>query len=187
MAKINISPDCRIAPAPVIIVSCANKDGKSNLITCAWAGNICSDPPQAYVSIRPTRFSHNLITESQEFAINLCSDDMLRAADLCGMKSGKDVDKWSLSGLTKEDASVIGCPIVKESPLSIECRVSQIIPLGSHDMFIGRIIAIDADEKYVNDAGKLNLDDAHLISLIHKSYIPLGLLAETMGYTVRKK
>lgn len=187
MAKKNIAPDCLVAPAPVIIVSCANRFGETNLITCAWAGNICSDPPLAYVSIRPSRYSHDIVSDSQEFVLNLCTKDMLQAADICGMFSGRTTDKWQMAGLTKQDASIVSAPLIAESPLSIECRVSQVIPLGSHDMFIGKIIAIDADEKYLDEDGHLCLDDAELMGLIGKSYIPLGKFEDRMGFTIRKK
>lgn len=185
--KKSLQPECRVAPAPVVIVSCAGEDGNSNLITCAWSGNICSDPPMAFVSIRPERYSHDLVISSGEFALNLCSKEMVQAADICGMYSGRTMDKWEAASLTKCLSSEISAPIIEESPISIECKVRQVIPLGSHDMFIGEIVAIDADEKYIDEYGRLRLDDAGLLALVHQSYFPLSSSIQNMGYTIRKK
>ena len=187
MSKKIFDPDCRVAPVPVVVVSCAGEDAKGNLMTAAWAGNICSDPPMVYVSIRPERYSYELIKQSGEFVINLVNSDMLKGADRCGLYSGKSCDKWELSGFTPGECSAVSAPLIEESPLSIECKLTEIIELGSHDMFLGKVVAVDADEKYIDEYGRIRLNNAGLVSFINKSYVLADNFAEDMGFTLRKK
>lgn len=139
-----------------------------------------------YVSIRPERFSHHMIKETGEFVINLTTKDMVRGTDLCGVRSGRDTDKWELSGFTKEEASKVKCPLVKESPVCIECRVTEIKKLGSHDMFMAEILAVDADDRYFDEAGRFDLNKAGLAAYVHGSYVELGKSLGTFGFSVRK-
>ena len=185
--KKNIQLDCWVAPAPVIIVSSGSMEGESNIATFAWSGNICSDPPMAYVSVRPERQTYKLIEETGEFVLNLATNSLVNEADMCGMYSGKSTDKWEKTGLEKEMASEVSTPLVVQCPVSVECKVTQKIHLGSHDMFIGKIVAIDADEEYIDEYGRLKIDDANLLSLVHTDYVPLGEKSAEMGFTIRKK
>ena len=187
MGKTVMKPGCMMGPLPAVLVSCADKEGNTNLITAAWTGILNSEPPMAYVSIRPERFSHHMIKETGEFVINLTTAAMAAGTDLCGVKSGRDTDKWKAGGFTPEKAAEVKCPIVKESPVSVECRVKQILPLGSHDMFLGEIVAVDADDAYFDRNGRFDLNRAGLISYVHGSYVDAGKVLGTFGYSVRKK
>lgn len=185
--KKKMDPECRIAPAPVIIVSSGEYEGESNIATFAWCGNICSDSPMAFVSIRPERRTHDLIEKTGEFVLNLTTEALVKEADLCGTYSGKNTDKWELTGLTREKAFEVSAPTVAQCPVSVECKVTQKIELGSHDMYLGKIVAVDADEKYINEYGRLEIGNASLLSLVHNAYVPLGNEIADMGYTLRKK
>lgn len=176
-----------LAPVPPTMVSCGTMENP-NIITVAWTGIINSIPPKTYVSIRPTRYSHNIIKESGEFVINLTTRSLVRAADYCGVKSGKDTDKFSDMCLTAEECpSLCGCPMISQSPLSIACSVTEIVPLGSHDMFIADIDSVFVDERFVDKNGKLHLDLADLISYSHGEYFALGEKLGSFGFSVRKK
>lgn len=187
MSKRVMKPGCMLAPLPAALVSCADKEGNTNLITVAWTGIANSEPPMAYISVRPERFSHHMILETGEFVINLTTEKMAKGTDLCGVKSGKDTDKWKAAGFTKGKASVLSCPIVEESPVSIECRVAQVLSLGSHDMFLAEIVAVDAEEKYFDEQDRFDLNAAELVSYTHGSYVEPGKVIGTFGYSVRKK
>lgn len=187
MSRVVMKPGCMMAPIPAALISCADKEGNTNLITAAWTGIINSEPAMTYVSIRPERFSHHMISESGEFVINLTTKEMARGTDLCGVKSGRDTDKWGLSGFSKEEAAMVKCPLVKESPVCIECRVAEVRSLGSHDMFIAEILAVDADEKYFDESGRFDLNKAGLMAYVHGSYVELGKVIGTFGFSVRKK
>lgn len=185
MSKQVLSPAGRVYPAPVVIVSCGNETS-SNLITCAWAGTVNLEPPTAYVSVRRDRFSHHFIKESGEFVINLCTKDTLRAADICGGCSGRDTDKWAKAALTKEKAAKVSVPLVKESLLSLECRVINTVSLGTHDMFLGEIVAIDADETLLDEKGRLRPEAAGFIAMAGGSYLSTAEALEKVGFTGRK-
>ncbi len=173
-------------PVPVVMVSCG--DGtRDNIITVAWAGTVCSDPALVSISVRKERFSHSIIESTGEFAINLVSAGLVRACDMCGVKSGRDVDKFELCGLTRQDAAVIKAPLIAESPVSLECRVDRVIELGSHDMFIAKVECCDVEESILDEKGKLELEKAGLVAYSHGSYYGLGELLGTFGYSVRKK
>lgn len=186
MSKTVLSPACRVYPAPVVIVSCGNEE-RSNLITCAWSGSINLEPPMAYVSIRRDRFSHAITAAAGEFVINLCTEEMARAADICGACSGRDTDKWAASGLTQEKASAVSAPTVKESPLSLECRVVKTVSLGTHDMFLGEIVAIDADESLLDEHGRLRPERAALLGMAGGSYLTFGEKLQNVGFSMRSK
>ncbi len=159
---------------------------KSNVLTVAWTGTICTDPAMTYISIRPERYSYNLIKENMEFVINLTTRDLAKATDWCGVKSGANVDKFKEMGLTKEKAQFVSCPIIKESPVCIECKVVEIKELGSHHMFIAKVLSIDADEKYFDENGKFCLERCDLIAYSHGQYYTLGENIGKFGFSVKK-
>lgn len=175
-----------LAPVPAVMVSCGTME-ESNILTIAWTGIINSNPPKTYISIRPERYSYKVIKETGEFVINLTTSSLVRATDFCGVRSGRDFDKFEKMALTKESAAHLNCPMIKESPVNLECRVREIIPLGSHDMFLADILAVNVDEQYLDERGKLHLDKAQLISYAHGEYFELGKKLGSFGYTVRKK
>lgn len=186
MGKINWKGGALTAPIPPVMVTCS--DGTvDNVFTVAWTGILNTKPPKTYISVRPSRFSYEIIKKSGVFAINLTTEDMVRAADFCGVRSGKTLDKFAACGLTKEKAYEIDCPLLSESPLSLECRVTQIIPLGTHDMFIADILSVDVDENLIDRAGRLQLDKAHLAAYAHGEYFALGRKLGSFGYSVQKK
>ena len=187
MKKRTLKPGNLLAPVPAALISCRDAAGNDNLITLAWVGTVCSTPPMLSVSIRPERHSYQMIRETGEFAVNLTTEAMARMTDLCGVRSGRDTDKWELSGLHRQAASVISCPIVEESPVSLECRVTQVIPLGSHDMFLAEIVAVDAAEDLFDETDRMDLGKAGLIAYVHGAYQSLGRTLGTFGYSVRKK
>jgi flavin reductase (DIM6/NTAB) family NADH-FMN oxidoreductase RutF len=180
-------PGTMLNPVPAVLVSCKGPDGSTNIMTAAWAGVLCSDPAYVYVSIRPSRHSYQMIKDTGEYVINLTTEDLAAAADYCGVKSGKDTDKWKAMSLTEGKAAKVNAPLINESPVNIECRVKQILPLGTHDVFIGEVLAVDADERYMDEKGKFDLDKCRLIAYSHGEYRKLGDVIGTFGYTVRKK
>lgn len=185
--KQNWKPGTLVYPLPAALVSCAH-GGRSNLLTVAWTGTICTNPAMLYISVRPERFSYPLIKESMEFTLNLTTADMARATDLCGVISGADGDKWEASGLHPYPGVAVGCPAVAESPISIECRVKSIMPLGSHHMFIAEVVNVLADEAYMDsETGKFDLERAGLLSYSHGAYYAQGPRLGTFGFSVRKK
>ena len=186
MSKQVWKPGNLLAPVPPVLVSCGNME-RPNLITIAWAGTINSDPVRVSISVRPERFSHGLITESGEFVINLPTRKILRAVDWCGVKSGREVDKFKEMGLTAVPGSAVSAPVLAESPVNLECRVFQTIPLGSHDLFLADVVAVDVDEELLDEAGRLRLDRADLAAYVHGAYYALGKQLGTFGYSVRKR
>lgn len=186
MSKINWKGGALTAPVPPALVTCSH-GGKDNVFTVAWTGITCTQPPKTYISVRPSRFSYELIKESGVFAVNLTTESLVRAADTCGVRTGKKVDKFKLCGLEKESAFNIPCPVLAESPLVLECRVEKIIPLGSHDMFLADIVGVSVDEALIDTTGKLRLDKAHLAAFAHGEYFSLGKRIGTFGFSVRKK
>ncbi len=175
-----------LAPVPPVLVSCGTGDS-ANLITIAWAGTVCTHPPRLSISVRKSRHSYPLICESGEFVVNLPTQKLLGAIDWCGVKSGKDVNKFEAMGLTACPANTISCPVVQESPINLECKVFQQIELGSHDLFLADITAIQVDESLLDENGKLCLDKAGLLAYAHGAYYSLGNQLGTFGYSVRKK
>ncbi len=186
MAKQLWKPGNMLYPLPVVMVSVADKEGKNNIITIAWAGTICSNPPMVSISVRPERYSYDIIKETGEFVINLTTKDLTYATDYCGVKSGRDVDKFKEMGLTALPGKEVKAPLIGESPVNIECKVTQVIPLGSHDMFLAEVVAVHVDEKYMDEKGKFHLDKAEPIAYSHGDYLATGELLGTFGYSVKK-
>lgn len=186
MAKKVWKPGTMLSPVPPVMVSCALGETK-NILTIAWTGIVNTIPAMTYISVRPERYSYNIIKESGEFVINLTTKDLTRYADFCGVKSGRDVDKQEFCKLTFEEASLVKAPLIAESPVNIECRVKEIIPLGSHDMFLAEIVAVNVDEKLIDSNGKLHLDKSGLVAYSHGEYFGLGEKIGSFGYSVRKK
>ncbi len=186
MSKLLWKGGTLLAPVPAVMVSCGNME-KSNILTVAWTGIVNSDPPKTYISVRPSRHSHQIIKESGEFVINLTTAAMARATDSCGVLTGAKVDKFAKFKLTKEKANEVSAPLIGESPLSLECRVTDVISLGSHDMFLADIVAMDIDESLVDEKGKLHLEKAGLMAYSHGEYFALGKKIGSFGYSVRKK
>jgi len=175
-----------LAPLPAVMVSCGTME-KTNVMTAAWTGILCTKPPMTYVSIRPSRHSYGIIKESGEFVVNLTTSKMVRETDLCGVKSGKDTDKTVKFGLHTEPASKVSAPVIAESPLSLECRVAEIKHFGSHDMFIAEILAVSVDGRYIDSKGKINLNQAGLMAYSHGEYFALGRKLGSFGFSVEKK
>ena len=181
-------PGTMIYPLPAVLISCGENEQEYNLFTVAWTGTVCTNPPMCYISVRPERHSYEIIKRTGEFVINLTTASLARATDWCGVRSGRDYDKFSEMGLTAEAAAVVKAPIVAESPVSIECRVKQIVPLGSHDMFIADVVNVLVDEDYINpETGKLELERADMIAYSHGEYFRLGKAIGHFGWSVRKK
>ncbi len=175
-----------LSPVPPAMVSCSDGE-KDNIITIAWTGIVNTIPPKTYISVRPSRHSYKIIKESGVFAINLTTKDLVRSADFCGVYTGAKVDKFARCKLTKQAASEIGCPLIEQSPLSLECRVTDILPLGSHDMFLADIVAVDVDERLLDENGKLHLERANLVAYAHGDYFDLGRRIGSFGFSVAKK
>ena len=187
MSKQSWKGSTLLNPEPPVLVSCGGLD-KPNLITIGWTGTICTQPSMVSISVRPERYSHQLLCERGQFAINLPTEKLVRAIDWCGVKSGRDVDKFAACGLHAAPGSVLtDCPVLEESPVNLECRITQRIPLGSHDLFLAEVVACDVDESLLDEKGKLCLDKANLIVYSHGEYLALGKKLGTFGYSVRKK
>ena len=187
MGKQEWKPGNMLYPLPAVMVSCADKKGNSNILTVAWAGTVCTNPPMVSISVRPERYSYPILKETGEFVINLTTKELAFATDYCGVKSGRDVDKFKEMGLTPIPASEVKAPMIKESPVNIECKVRQILPLGSHDMFLADVVAVHADEKYMDEKHKFHLEQAEPIIYSHGSYFGCGELLGTFGYSVKKR
>lgn len=186
MSKVQWKGGTFIYPIPAVMVSCGTME-ESNIITVAWTGILNTNPAMCYISVRPERYSHDIIKENGEFAINLTTRQLAYATDWCGVKSGRDVDKFKEMKLTKEKANIISVPLIKESPVSVECKVKEIVPLGSHDMFVAEIVAIDADEKYIDEKGAFYISKCDLIAYANGGYYPLESKIGKFGYSVQKK
>ena len=187
MAKEIWKPGNMLYPLPVVMVSVADKEGRNNIITVAWAGTICTNPAMVSISVRPERYSYSIIKETGEFVINLTTKDLTFATDYCGVKSGRDVDKFKEMKLTALPASQVKAPLIGESPVNIECKVRDVIALGSHDMFLADVVAVHADEKYMDAKRKFHLEKAEPIVYSHGTYFECGKELGTFGYSVRKK
>ena len=173
-------------PIPAVMVSCGDME-KSNIITVAWTGILNTNPAMVYISVRPTRYSYNIIKESGEFVINLTTEDLVRQTDWCGVRSGEKFDKFKEMNLHKEKANFVACPLIKESPVSIECKVKDIIELGSHHMFMAEVLSIDADDKYIDEKGAFDISKCDLIAYANGGYYPLGKKLGKFGFSVQKK
>lgn len=179
-------PGTLLYPLPAVLVSCGDSE-RSNLMTAAWTGTVCTNPAMLYVSIRPERYSYGIIRERGEFTVNLTTAAMARATDYCGVKSGRDTDKWAGSGLHPVPGVGVACPAVEESPVSIECRLRQVIPLGSHDMFLAEVVDVLADSRYMDADGRFDLAKAGLMNYSHGHYYCQGRPLGHFGFSVRRK
>ena len=186
MSKTMWKPGTFVYPIPAVMVSCGNFE-ISNIITVAWTGILNTNPAMVYISVRPERYSYNLIKESGEFVINLTTESLAYATDWCGVKSGANVDKFKEMKLTKTKARFVKCPLIDESPVSIECKVKEIKELGSHHMFIAEVLSIDADDKYIDENGSFDISKCNLISYANGGYFSLGKKIGKFGYSVQKK
>lgn len=186
MSKVMWKPGTFLYPLPAVMVSCGTME-KSNIITVAWTGILNTNPAKVYISVRPTRYSYNLIKENREFVINLTNKQLAKATDWCGVKTGAKVDKFKEMKLHKEKANFVKCPMIKESPVSVECRVTEIKELGSHHMFVADVLAINADEKYINEKGAFDISKCDLIAYSNGHYYSLGKKIGKFGYSVQKR
>lgn len=185
MSKVTWKPGTFLYPLPVVMVSCGTME-KSNIITVAWTGILNTDPATVYISVRPNRYSYNLIKEQGEFVINLTNKELVRATDWCGVKTGAKVDKFKEMNLHKEKAKFVNCPMIKESPVSVECKLKEIKELGSHHMFIADVLAINADEKYIEQNGAFDISKCDLIAYSNGHYYSLGKKLGKFGFSVQK-
>ena len=188
MGKQIWKPGNMLYPLPAVMVSTADKNGSANILTVAWTGTVCTNPAMVYISVRPERYSYHMIQESGEFVINLTTGEQVRATDICGVRSGKDIDKWKECGVTRGRASSLQyAPIIAESPVNIECKVKSVQELGRHHMFLAEVTAVQVDEKYMDETGKFELNKTGLLVYSHGEYLGLGEKLGTFGYRVRKK
>lgn len=187
MSKQSWKPGNMLYPLPVVMVSCNRKGEKPNIVTVAWTGTICSDPAMVSISVRPERYSHDIIEETGEFVINLVTKDITYATDYCGVRSGRDVDKFKEMNLTPLPSKMIDAVGIEESPVNIECKVVEVKKLGSHDMFIAEVVNVTVDDRYMDENNKFNLNDSDLVAYSHGEYFTLGEKIGTFGYSVRKK
>ena len=187
MAKQLWKPGNMIYPLPAVMVSVTDGEGHDNIITVAWTGTVCTNPAMAYISVRPSRYSYDMIRKTGEFVINLTTEELAFATDFCGVRSGRDVDKFRKLNLTKEKAQFVSAPMIGEAPVSIECRVREVKELGSHDMFLADVLAVHADEAYMDKNNRFRLNDAGLLVYSHGEYLAGGRKVGTFGYSVKKK
>ena len=187
MSKQYWKPGNMLYPVPAVMISCQEKGKRPNIITDAWAGTICSDPVMVSISVRKERFSHDIIKNSGEFVINLVTEELAFATDYCGVKSGKNTDKFKDMKLTPISIEGVSAPAIAESPLSLACKVKEIKELGSHDMFIAEVVGVTVDEKYMNENGKFELNSSKLVTYSHGEYFGLGKKIGKFGYSVKKK
>ncbi len=186
MGKQYWRPGNMLYPLPAVMVSCKKQGEKPNIITVAWTGTVCSSPAMVSISVRKERYSYEIIKETGEFVINLATKDLVRALDYCGVRSGRDVDKYKEAGLTVLASKEIAAPGIMESPVNIECRVTEVKPLGSHDLFLAEVLSVTIEDRYMNDDGKFELNRSGLITYSHGEYFELGRKAGSFGYSVRK-
>lgn len=179
-------PGNMLYPLPAVLVSVADKKGNSNLFTVAWTGTVCSDPPMVSVSVRPERYSYHMIEETGEFVINLTTEALAYTADYCGVRSGRDVDKWQEMKLTRIKGNHVQAPMIAESPVNLECRVTQKLELGTHHMFLAEVLAIHVDDNYIDESGRFHLNQARPLVYSHGRYLSTGRELGTFGYSVRK-
>ena len=188
MAKQTWKPGNMVYPLPAVMVSVGDREGNTNIITIAWTGTICTNPAMLYISVRPERYSYNMIRESGEFVVNLTTEALARATDYCGVRSGRDVDKWKEMHLTRGKASELEyAPIIEECPVNIECKVEEVKELGSHHMFIARVVAVQVEDSYLDETGKFCLNETGLLAYSHGEYLSLGKSVGTFGYSIKKK
>ena len=187
MAREYWKPGNMLNPLPAVMVSCQRPGEKPNIITLAWVGTVCSDPPMVSISIRPERYSYDIIAETKEFVINLVDEKHAKAMDWCGVKSGRDYDKFKEMHFTPLASKTVEAPGISECPVSLECKVKEILELGSHHMFVAEITAVSVDDAYMDETGRFNLNELSLISFSHGEYYATGKRVGKFGYSVEKK
>ena len=188
MGKQTWKPGNMVYPLPAVMVSVGDKEGNTNIITIAWTGTICTNPAMLYISVRPERYSYDMIKESGEFVVNLTTEALAGATDYCGVRSGRDVDKWKETGLTRGKANeLVYAPIIEECPVNIECKVTEVQELGSHHMFMAEVVSVQVSDEYLNETGKFCLNDTQLLAYSHGEYRGLGEPIGTFGHSVKKK
>ena len=187
MAKQSWKPGNMLYPLPAVMVSVTDGSGNDNIITVAWAGTVCTNPPMVSISVRPSRYSYKMLKDTGEFVINLTTERLAFATDYCGVRSGRDVDKFKELKLTKEKADFVKAPMIGESPVSVECRVKEVLELGSHHMFLADVLAVHAEEEYIDEKNKFQLNKSNLLVYSHGEYLGLGKKVGTFGYSVKKK
>ncbi len=188
MGKQVWKPGNMLYPLPAVLVSTADRKGNDNILTIAWTGTVCTNPAMLYISVRPERYSYPLLCDSREFVVNLTNERLSRATDWCGVRSGQDVDKWRETGLTRGKAQTLRyAPLIQESPVNIECKVKEIQKLGSHHMFLAEVTAVQADEQYLEESGKFDLNKSGLITYSHGEYFCMGKPLGRFGWSVEKK
>ena len=180
-------PGNMLYPLPAVMVSVTDGQGNDNIITVAWTGTICTNPPMVYISVRPSRYSYEMLKKTREFVINLTTEELAFATDYCGVRSGRDVDKFKEAHLTKEPAQFVKAPMIKESPVSIECKVTEVKELGSHHMFLAEVLAVHAQQEYIDKNNKFQLNKAKPIVYSHGEYLGTGKSLGTFGYSVKKR
>lgn len=181
-------PGNMLYPLPAVMVSVGDKKGHQNILTVAWTGTICTNPAMLYISVRPERYSYGMIKETGEFVVNLTTEKLVKATDYCGVKSGRDVDKWKETGLTPgKTQNLSHAPLIQECPVNIECQVTEVKELGSHHMFLAKVLAVNVDSAYMNSKNKFELNKTGLLAYSHGEYLELGKSLGTFGYSVRKR
>ena len=186
MSKQTWKPGNMLYPVPAVMVSCQRGEEKPNIITVAWAGTVCTNPPMVSISVRPSRFSYDMLRKTGEFVINLTTEKLAYATDYCGVRSGRDVDKFQEMHLTPQPSEKVKAPGIAESPVNIECRVTQVLELGTHDMFLAEVVAVRVDDDYMDEKGRFDLNAADLVTYSHGEYFTLGKKLGTFGYSVAK-
>lgn len=187
MGKQNWKPGNMLNPVPAVMVSTADKEGNANIVTVAWAGTVCTNPPMLSISVRPERYSYHMIEETKEFVVNLTTDELVKACDYCGVTSGRDVDKFKEMHLTPLTMQQVKAPGIAESPVNIECRVVEMKPLGSHTMFLAEVVGVTIDDSLMDETGRFHVNDAGLVMYSHGEYFSLGEKLGKFGYSVQKK
>lgn len=187
MGKQNWKPGNMLNPVPAVMVSLADTDGKTNIITVAWAGTVCTNPPMVSISVRPSRYSYGILQRTGEFVINLTNEELVRACDYCGVVSGREVDKFKETGLTPLAMEQVAAPGIAESPVNIACRVTEARELGSHTMFIAEVLGVTIDDAYMDESGRFGINEAGLIMYSHGEYFALGRKLGKFGYSIQKK
>lgn len=187
MGKIDFKPGNMLYPLPAVLVTVRDAEGRDNMLTIAWVGTVCTNPPMLYISVRPERDSWRALKETGVFAVNLTTASMVKAVDYCGVRSGKDVDKFRETGLRKQEAVKIAVPVLTDSPVNIECRVRDVLELGSHHMFLADVVHVTVDDRYMDERGTFHLEQAEPLVYSHGTYFDMGNVLGTFGYSVRKK
>ena len=187
MGKQHWKPGNMLIPVPAVMVSVTDKEGKSNIITVAWAGTVCTNPPMVSISVRPSRYSYQILEETGEFVINLTNESLVKACDYCGVVSGRDVDKFAKTGLTPIPMEHVHAMGIDESPVNMECKITEKRELGSHTMFIAEVVGVTVDDQYMDETGKFHINESGLVMYSHGEYFALGKKLGKFGYSVKKK